>query len=61
MSKYTFTKDRDTSNYFDISKVVIEVETELLDDLVLEFAKFLKASGFHDKGVDVLLNLVDEE
>lgn len=46
MSTYIFKKLRDEENRFDISSVVFKVESETLPEIVEEFERFLKASGF---------------
>jgi hypothetical protein len=47
MNKYIFTKEKDLTNEYDHSKVVIEVEAIVAYDVVEEFYLFLLASGFH--------------
>ena len=44
--KITFTKDRDLTNEFDTTKVVLEVETESKQEVINAFIEFLAGSGF---------------
>ena len=58
MAKYVLTKERDKGNRFDKTKVVVEVETDGLDDLIEGFQEFLNGCGFVLKGN---IELVSEE
>lgn len=60
MTKYTFTKHKDTDNKFDISVVTMEIEAVTITDIVEEFKNFMIASGFGEACVKRALGL-DEE
>lgn len=46
MNKYIFKKLRDETNHYDKSDVTMELEAVQIDDIIEEFAYFLRASGF---------------
>lgn len=61
MTNYTFKKDRDTTNKFDTTNVVIECDTESLSDLVDAFNDFLVACGFSRNHQVEVVNTTEED
>jgi hypothetical protein len=51
MRTYTFKKERDLKNEYDISEVTMKIEAGTLNELIEEFGRFLVASGFSAEGV----------
>ena len=58
---FTFTKTPDTNNHFDSSTIEMNVEATGLDDLLSEFANFLRACGYVIPQVDNPIIINDEE
>lgn len=58
MAKYTFIKARDEGNHFDKTTVIIEVDTDSLDDLLEGFQEFINGCGFSLKGA---IDIIPEE
>lgn len=61
MSKYIFIKEKNKDNKFDNTNVIIEVETESLNDLVDAFEEYLLACGFKFPGSTLDLVEVQDE
>ena len=50
MAKYTFIKEQDKENKFDVTRVQIDVDTVSLADVVEAFEEYLQACGFKFDG-----------
>lgn len=62
MSNYTFKKEKDLSNKFDLTTVTISLEgAEFLGDIVTAFKEFLLACGYAESNIDDYIKLEDEE
>jgi len=61
MIKFKLIKRKDESNEFDTTNVRIDVETVLLDELVVAMEEFIRACGFYPKGRLGWVPLEDED
>jgi len=52
MAKYTFTKEPDETNEFDIATVKVQFETEQLQQVSESIYEFLLACGFSEAAIE---------
>ena len=57
-AKYILKKLKDPDNQFDVSDVVVRIETETLEDILQGMSEFIRACGFY---VDGELDFVEDE
>lgn len=61
MSKFTFIKEPSENDYYDTAIISYKLETVSLDNILLEFAAFLRGCGFTIQGqLDVVEEWVPE-
>ena len=58
MSSFTFKKEKDPENHYDVTDLTMSVGTEDLYDVLDAFEKFLRGAGFIING---RIDLVDDE